>query len=324
MRRVLGWLLGGIALGAALNAIRRPVADAGDSPARVAVPGDGSGSAGHTARRDVRTTAKTVAVRLMRRFKENHTGVVAGSLAYYAMLSIFPAAIAAVAIYGLVLQPAQLEAQIADISSALPAEASELVLRQLREIVSGSGSSLGIAAVVSIGGAVWSASAGVKALIVGLNIAYGITETRRFLVLRATSVLITLGSILFVVSAVALATFLPHLPVIGETPRAVIAWLRWPVIFLVVLFGLGALYKLAPNRPASTFPWLSAGAAVAAVAWVLATVGFSFYANSIGDFNATYGALGGFIVLLLWFFMSGFVVLLGAELNAELEHADIH
>jgi membrane protein len=331
MRRLLGWLLGGLAAGAALGALRRPVLepmhlDSGSAAPDGGIDGSGLIQPGRAPDRQptTRRTVVAIARRMRERVKVNNTSLIAGSLAYYAMLSIFPAAIAAAAIYGLVLQPAQLEAQIADISSALPAEASQLVLRQLREIVSGSGSGLGLAAVVSIIGALWSASAGVKALIVGINVAYGITETRKFLALRGIALLITLGSILFVLSAVAVATFVPELSVLGDPARQAITWLRWPVIFLSVLFGLGVVYKLAPNRPARTFPWLSIGSVVAAVTWVVATVGFSFYTTNIGNFNATYGALGGVIVLLLWFFISGFVVLLGAELNAELERADIH
>lgn len=324
MKRLVGWILGGLAVGAAVGALTR----AKNEPQTVEPPiGDGNTVAawGGVTSDDLEAIGRQsrwlhVALRLKDRFRENHTAIVAGSLAYYAMLSIFPAAIAAVAIYGLVLEPAQLAEQIDSISEALPDDAAGVVTDQLSDIVSGSGGGLGFAAAVSIAAALWSASAGTKALIAGINIAYGIVEDRKFVVLRGVALAITLGLIVFVGVAVAAVTFLPELPVFGSRAEGLIETLRWPAIFLVVILGLGALYKLAPNRSARTFPWLSPGALIAATLWVVATIGFSFYVTNLGNFNATYGTLGGVIVLLLWFFISGFIVLLGAELNAELEH----
>jgi membrane protein len=252
--------------------------------------------------------------------QRDHTGMIAGSLAYRAMLAIFPAAIAAVSIYGIALRgnEAELTRQINELTQVLPAEAATLIGDQLKEIVAAPGSGLGFGAVIGIAAALWTASGGTKSLIKGLNIAYDVEEQRPFLVQRAIAYGLTVGLIVFVVGAVALVTFLPDWLGdlgMGDTAATLLEYLRWPGIFLIVVLGLGLLYKVGPNRSASRSKWLSPGAMLAAVLWVVATLGFSFYTSTLGDFNATYGALGSVVVLLLWFFISGFVILLGAEVN---------
>lgn len=255
------------------------------------------------------------------RLREHHMPMIAGSLSYYAFLAMFPAAIAAISIYGLVLDPADLTTQIEEISEALPKETADFISVQLTDIVESSPSDLGYAAVISIIVALWSASAGTKALITGIDIAYETPENRPFVVLRGMALGITVGLIVFIVAAVSAVTFLPDLlrSVGAEGLTRYVEYGRWPAIFVFVIGGLGLLYKIAPNRPASKSPWVSVGALVVAALWLLATLGFSLYANNASSLGATYGTLAGVIVLLLWFFMSGLIVLLGAELNAELE-----
>jgi membrane protein len=248
--------------------------------------------------------------------------MIAASLAYYAMLSIFPAGIAAVSIYGLLFEPADLESQLTDLTEALPDDAASVIGGQLESIVDASSTGLGIVTTIGILVALWSASAGTKALMSGINIAYGIAETRRFFLLRGIALVITLGAVVFIASSIALVTFLPDLLVdlgLATGWARSVTILRWPGIFFFVVLGLGVLYKVAPNRPARNIPFLTPGAGIAAALWLVATVGLSFYANNLGSFNETYGTLGGVIVLLLWFFLSGLMILLGAELNDELE-----
>lgn len=313
MKRYLNWLLGGLAAVTAVAALRpkratetaQPVA-AGVEPAVV-----------HWYDEPLSVTKAVVG-----RLREHHMPMIAGSLSYYAFLAIFPAAIAAISIYGLVLDPADLAAQIEDITSALPDSTDALVETQLTDLVDSSESGLGLAAVISIIAALWSASAGTKALITGIDIAYETPENRPFIVLRGMALGITVGLIVFVLAAATTVTFLPDLMSeigAGEATTRIIEYGRWPAIFIAVIIGLGFLYKIAPNRPASKSPWVSIGALVVAGLWLLATVGFSLYANYAGNLGAAYGTLGGVIVLMLWFFMSGLIVLLGAELNAELE-----
>ncbi len=136
------------------------------------------------------------------------------------------------------------------------------------------------------------------------------------------ALLLTIGFLTFAASAIALVTFLPGLlndVGLGTGWERAVSIARWPAIFLFVVLGLGLLYKIAPNRPARSVPFLSPGALMAAVLWLIATAGLSVYANNLGSFNETYGTLGGVIVLLLWFFLSGLMILLGAEVNDEFE-----
>ncbi len=312
MKRFLNWVLGALAAATALAALRpRARSETVDveidaAPATPARWFD---------------EPMSVATAVVERLREHHMPMIAGSLAYYAFLAMFPAAIAAVSIYGLVLDPADLTSQIESIADALPEETATFIETQLESIVDSSDSGLGVAAVLSILAALWSASAGTKALIVGIDIAYETPENRPFVVLRGLALIITVGLIGFVATAASAVTFLPGLldAVGADDLIGLVEYGRWPVIFVMVIVGLGLLYKIAPNRPAAKSPWISVGALVVAALWLIATVGFSIFANNVPELGATYGALSSVFVLLLWFFMSGLIVLAGAELNAELE-----
>jgi len=317
VKRLLSWLLAGLAILTAVGALfgkpHRPVPG----------PGPATGTIRHAPSRNERWgQIRQILAGTMERIREHHLTMLAGSLSYYAFLAVFPAAIAAVSIYGIVLTPDQVAAHLDSLTSALPGEIASIVKTQLNAIVQTSGTGLGVASGLGILGALWSASAGIKSLMVGIDIAYDTEEDRPFLLLRGIALLLTLGSMVFVVASAAVVTFLPdlagHLGARREV-RRLIELGRWPAIFVAVVAGLGVLYKIAPNRPARRSPWLSTGALVAAVLWITVTFGFSFYTSRVNSFNATYGALGTAIVLLLWFFLSGLVVLVGAELNAELE-----
>lgn len=312
MKRYLNWVLGGLAAITAVAALRPRRAPAAVGDVLAVQP------AVDRWYDEPLSVTKAVVARL----REHHMPMIAGSLSYYAFLAVFPAAIAAISIYGLVLDPAGLAIQIEKITSALPETTAKFVEGQLTDIVKSSGSGLGFTAGLSIMAALWSASAGTKALITGIEIAYETQGKRPFIVVRGMALAITVGLIVFVLAAATTVTFLPDLMSevgAGAATTSLIEYGRWPVIFVVVIVGLGFLYKIAPNRPAAKSPWVSIGALVVAALWVLATLGFSLYASLAGDLGAAYGTLGGAIVLMLWFFISGLIVLTGAELNAELE-----
>lgn len=260
---------------------------------------------------------------VLARMKAHGTIMIAAGLSYYALLAVFPAAIAAVSIYGQVADPAMLETQITELTNALPKETADFVGAQLTDIVESSSGSLSFIGIITIIAALWSASAGTKAIISGINYAYGVPETRTFLALRMSALVITFGIIIFGLAAAAIVGFLPQIVDAFGLADAAATGLniaRWPFVFAVVVLGLGALYKLAPNRPWRMSRWISVGAIVATVIWVLSTLGLSAYVNNFGSFGATYGTLAGLIVLMLWFFVSGLIVLVGAEVNSELEH----
>jgi membrane protein len=168
--------------------------------------------------------------------------------------------------------------------------------------------------------ALWSASSGMKALITGVNLAYDETETRKFAKLRGLAVLFTLGAM--VLMGVALATIVGYPPIADDLPTA-LRWLVAIVRFLILggllVVALAVVYRFAPDRDQPRWSWVSAGSLAATLLWVLATIGFAIYATFFGNYNKTYGALAGVIILMFWLFISAFVVLIGAELNTEME-----
>lgn len=266
---------------------------------------------------------KDVLFRVKAEVAEDRIGMVAASVAFYAMLAIFPALIALVLVYGLVADPTQVEQQVASVASALPESARSLLESQLRDIVSTSGGALGIGLVVSILGALWAASGGMNALIQAINVVYDEEEKRSFLKLRALSIGLTLGAILFVVLVVLAIGVLPAvfgLVGLGSATETLLAIGRWPLLALFATVGLSIVYRYAPCRTKAKWRWVTWGGAIATLLWLGATALFSFYVTNFGSYNETYGALGGVIVLLLWLYITSYAVLLGAEIDAELEH----
>jgi membrane protein len=174
--------------------------------------------------------------------------------------------------------------------------------------------------VVGILTALWSASSGMKALVTGVNLAYDETETRKFVKLRGLALLLTLGAMLLV--GVALATIVGYPPIADTLPTALrwlVAIVRFVILGGLLVVALAVLYRYAPDRDQPKWSWVSWGSGIAALLWVLATIGFALYANFFGNCNKTYGALAGVIILMFWLFLSALVVLVGAELNTEME-----
>ncbi len=254
--------------------------------------------------------------------KKDNVSMLAAGLAYFAFLALFPTLIAAVLLYGLLADPADVQRQVESFSSALPADAAGLLTEQMSAIASTSSSALGIGLVIALLGALWSASGGVSNLINAVNVCYDEEETRGFLKLRGLALMLTIGAIVFMALAVGLVAVAPA--VLEALPLGIVGTIllqvgRWVLLVVLVMAGLAVVYRLAPDRDAPKFRWASVGAVVATVIWVIASVGFSLYVDNFGSYGKTYGALAGVIVLLLWLFISAYIVLLGAEINAEAE-----
>jgi membrane protein len=247
----------------------------------------------------------------------------AASVAFYGLLALYPALIATVSMYGLLADPIDVVQQVNSLTIALPATARSVVLTQLTSIARGSGPGLTLGFSFSLAFAVFSASSGVAAMMRGINAAYDEQETRGWLRQRLVALFFTLGLSLFVVIAVALITLLP--PVLAQlglasSARGLIQLLRWPALAFATMAGLALLYRYGPNRTPARWQWVMPGAILATMIWTAASFSFSVYAENFGRFNKTYGALGGAVVLSLWMFLSAVAILVGAELNAELEH----
>jgi membrane protein len=263
---------------------------------------------------------KDIAKRTGKEVKADQVPLLAAGVAFYVLLALFPAIIAGVSIYGLVADPQTVRDQINQLAQTLSPETAKLIGTQVQQVTSSAGGALGLATVIGILTALWSASSGMKALITGVNLAYDEPEGRKFVKLRGLSILMTLAAMVLLGVALALIVGFPAVP---DSWPTVLQWtaavVRFVLLAVLLMAGLAALYRYAPDRDKPKWSWASPGSVVATVLWVLASVGFSVYVNAFGNYNKTYGALAGIIILMFWLYLTAFVVLVGAELNAELE-----
>ena len=260
-----------------------------------------------------------------RAFKEaskDNVGILAGGIAYAAFLALFPALIAVISLFGLVADPETIARQTNGLLVALPESAQPLLRDQITALTATSGGALGFGFTLSMLLALWSASGGTSSLMSAINIAYDEEESRNFLKLRGTALVLTFGAIIFMLLTLGLVAVVPAVLNALELGTAInvgVEIVRWTLLVVLIVVALGVLYRTAPDRDAPQFKWTSVGAVVAAVLFVAASFAFSFYVNNFGSYNKTYGALAGVIVLLLWLYLTAYIVLLGAEINAESE-----
>lgn len=249
--------------------------------------------------------------------------VVSAGIAFNEFFALFPALAAGIALYGLIADPATIERQLGVLGGVLPGDVKALVADQLHGLAAASPRSLGLSLLVAVAVALWGATRGIKGLISGLNIVYGENEERGFIALTVTALALTLGAIVFGLVALALVAAVPallnFLPV-DEAIKSLLSFLRWPLLAVFALVGLGVIYRYAPSRAPPKWRWVSWGAVMAAVLWLIGSGLFSLYAARFGDFNKTYGSMAAVAVTLLWFQLTSFSVLLGALLDAEMEH----
>ena len=261
--------------------------------------------------------------RVARRFGEDNLSLVSAGVAFYALLGLFPALAALISVFGLVADPHQVQAQFANLKGILPNDAYSLMSQQLTGLAGGSGGQLGIGLVVAILLSVWGATRGTRSLIVALNIAYGEEDTRGLIQQNLMAFGMTLFLILVVVTAIIAVVGAPIVLGFFGPDRLVpvlIHWLRWPLLAFVAMLALAVLYRYGPARRKAQWRWLPVGSVLALGLWLVASSLFSLYVSRFADYNATYGAVGGVIILLMWLYLSALAILLGAELNAELEH----
>lgn len=252
---------------------------------------------------------------------DNLSLVAAGS-AFYALLALFPALGAVVALYGLFNDPAAVTAQVQQLGDVIPQEARNIIETQLQRVSGAGGTALSIGAAVSFLLALWSSSKGVKSLMTALNIVYGEEETRGFIKLNAVALGLTLALLVFVVLSLVAVAVLPA--VIGMLGLQGVAetlarWLRWPLLGVVAVGVLAVLYRYAPDRARPQWRWVVWGAVVATLLWLLGSALFSLYVTNFGSYNETFGSVAAIVVLMMWFYLSALFVLIGGELNAEME-----
>lgn len=254
--------------------------------------------------------------------RDDNVTILAAGVAFYATLALFPTVIAAVTLYGLVADPVQVEQQIGSLVGGMP-QAGPIIVNQIRSaVVSSSSASLSIAAIAGLVGALYSASAGINGIIKGVNVVYCEHETRGLLKVRALALLLTLGALVTGLIAIGLVAVLPAVVGslgLGPSGEALAKLLRWPILAVLMVGGLALIYRYAPDRQDARLEWVSWGAIIATVLWLIGSGLFSLYMSNFSNYGAAYGSISGIIVLLLWLFLTSFVLLLGAEINAEME-----
>lgn len=268
--------------------------------------------------------------RVAKRVGPSQIGVIAAGMAFYALLAVFPAIAAVIALAGLFTEPDAVLAQFETMTRFMPEQAAGILLGEASKVAGANDSGLSLTFAVGIGFAIYLSTRATTALIHGFNVVHQRSENRSFFRLWLTVILLTAGLVfgaaaMFVLLVVtpALLAFLPAdiLPIqTADMVRAV----RWVLIFVLLIFGLSVLYRFGPaDRAGRTgrkrpWRWLTTGSSLAALLWFAGSYGFQLYVTNIADYNASFGSLGGVVILLTWLWLSGFVVLFGALVDAEI------
>jgi membrane protein len=267
-----------------------------------------------------------IAVRVKERVLRDNASLISAGLAMYALLAVFPALAAIVSLYGLLVSPQEVVRQISGFAQQMPPDVWNLLKTQLQAVASHQHGTLGASAAVGFLVALWSTGSGMSSLMTATNIAYGEHERRGFFRQLSVALLLTVGALIGFVLMVALAFAVPViLGVLGNDP-----WLqicgevaRWLLLWCFALFGLAVVYRLGPSREPARWRWLTWGSAIASTLWLIGTVLLTLYVRLFASYQKTYGALGGVVVMLMWFYLSSFFVLLGAEIDSEAERQTV-
>ena len=265
---------------------------------------------------------RDVLLRVKERMSAENLSIIAAGVAFYALMAIFPALVAFVALYGLAFDPQQVAEQVGALGSMLPKEAADILLGELRDLTQTDRTALGTGAIIGIAVALWSASSGVRTLMHALNVTYHENEKRGFIRFYGTALLLTLAALVGFACIVAIIVALPLAAKflgLGPVADTLVSLVRWPIVAAAAMVGLAVVYRYGPSREKPRWSWVSHGAILATVLWVAGSVLFSLYVSHFGSYNKTYGSAGAVVILLTWLLLSAYVVLIGAEINAESE-----
>ena len=266
---------------------------------------------------------KDIGKRVFAQMKLDHVQIVAAGVAFYFFLALFPTIVAAISIYSLVLEPAQIQEQFDNLSLMLPQQAFGMISEILTPVLEQSNSELGWGLVISILISLWSANKGTSALFEGINIAYDENDDRGIIKKNLLTLLFTLAAVVIGFLSLLIVIFFPLL--IGKVGlpiqiENILDWSRWIVLAIVLVLSLSMIYKIAPNRNNPQFGWVSWGAIFGTVVWILGSILFSWYVQNFGSYDDLYGSFAAVVILMLWLFLTAFIVLIGAEINSEMEH----
>lgn len=265
---------------------------------------------------------KDILLRVKDEIATDHVSLVAAGVAFYALLAIFPAVTALMALAGLVMEPAEVTAQLEALTNLIPEEAANIILDQAVAVTGSEETGLGWAFLIGLGLALYSASKGVGSLMEGLNVAYDEDETRGFV----TKLIWTLGLTLMLIGVLLLGlaatVAVPAIVAFLALPdwfETFLTYGSWVLLAALTVVALAVLYRYGPARDNAEWKWLTPGSVIACILWIVASVGFSIYVSNFGSYNESFGSMAGAIILLMWLWISAFIVLLGAEFNSEME-----
>lgn len=266
---------------------------------------------------------KDIALRVYHGISEDRIVAISAGATFFVLLALFPAIAGLIALYGLFADPASINQHLATLAGVVPEGGMEVIREQVERLAAQPAQHLGIATFVSLVISLWSANGGMKALFDALNVVYHEREKRGFIKLNSISLTFTLGAVVFMLTALATLTVLPAmLEYVGlsRTSELLIKIGRFPLLLLVISFAIAFIYRFGPSRDKPQWRWITPGSAFAAFGWLTASMLFSWYAANLGSYNKTYGSLGAIIGFMTWLWISTIVILVGAKLNAEIEH----
>ena len=260
---------------------------------------------------------KDILLRVWKNIGEDRVILVAAGVTFYCLLAIFPAIAALVAIYGFFSDPSSISSVVDKISGVMPGGALDIIRTQMNQVASQGPSKLGVAFVIGFLVSLWSANAGIKSIFDALNLVYDEPEKRGLIRLNLVSLAFTVAAILFILVAIGCIAALPA--VTSSQLQGTAQIIRWPILFIVVAVGIALVYRYGPSRAEPQWRWITWGSAFAALAWIAVSIAFSWYAANFGSYNKTYGSLAAIVVFMTWLWLSIAVILIGAEIDAEME-----
>ena len=264
-----------------------------------------------------------IAKRTYVRQNRHNLSLISAGVAFYFLLAIFPLLGGVISLYGLLVTPEALQAHMAYVVNAVPAGSQYIIEEQLKNLIGNSDKALSWGFALSLLLTLWSSSKGANALITACNIAYSESKGRNFFRGIVARMSMTVSIIVLVIIALLCISVLPEWiswaagPLLNEKASM---WLTWPVLMLIFNVSLASLYRYGPHREHAKWQWVTVGSLFATILWVAASYGFSYYLNEFASYNKTYGSVGGIVILLMWFYLSAYIILLGAELNSATEY----
>lgn len=254
----------------------------------------------------------------------DHLPIAAAGVAFFLMLGIFPGLAALFSVYGWLSDPLEIERQLQDESGVLPHEVNQIMLTQVRMVASDN-KTAGLGTILSLIIAIWAGSFAMRGLIQGLNIVFRQSEKRKFISLQVASLILTVLLLLVIALAIFLIAIIPvyarMLPG-DEYSLKILALLRWPFLLTIIMFMLALIYRFGPSRHQAAWKWISPGAIVVTLLWLVASALFSYYVGNYTFYLSTYSSLGAIVILMLWLYITAFLILLGAEIDEALKKSE--